>query len=74
MTFRQVYKVINNQVVIDLPPGFINKLQVTVVIDDIVETRMAKLEQLKATLKDPLFIADIKEIHNDFDPIDHETL
>lgn len=74
MTFRQVCKVNNNQVVIDLPPSFINKLQVTVVIDDIIDSKTAKLVQLKAALEDPLFIADIKEIHDDFETIDLETL
>ena len=74
MTFRQVCKVSNNQIVVNLPPDFIDKKQVTVVIDDVVDTRTQKLERLKAALTDPLFLADIKEIQNDFDSIDHETL
>jgi hypothetical protein len=64
MTFRQVCKVNNNQVVVNLPPDFVNRQQVTVVIDDIIDTRAQKLEQLKAALNDPLFLADIKEIHS----------
>ena len=51
-----------------------NKPQVTVVIDDIIDTKAQKLEQLKAALNDPLFLADIKEVQNDFDAVDHETL
>lgn len=74
MTFRQVCKVNNNQIVINLPPNFINKQQVSVVIDEIVDSKPAKLEQLKTALNDPLFLADIKELQNDFDSIDHETL
>ena len=74
MTFRQVCKVTNNQVVVNLPPNFVNKQQVTVVIDDVIDTKSQKLEQLKDALNDPLFLADIKEIQNDFDSIDHETL
>lgn len=74
MTFRQVCKVTNNQIVVNLPPDFVNKRQVTVVIDDVVDTKAQKLEQLKAALNDPLFLADVKEIQNDFDSIDHENL
>jgi hypothetical protein len=61
MTHKQVCKVTN-------------KPQVTVVIDDIIDTKAQKLEQLKATLNDPLFLADIKKVQNDFDAADHETL
>ena len=51
-----------------------NKRQVTVVIEDVIDTKAQKLEQLKAALNDPLFLADIKEVQNDFDAVDHETL
>lgn len=61
MTYKQVCKVINKQ-------------QVTVVIEDVIDTKAQKLEQLKAALNDPLFLADIKEVQNDFDAVDHETL
>ena len=60
MTYKQVCKVTNKQ-------------QVTVVIDDVIDTKAQKLEQLKAVLNDPLFLADIKEVQNDFDPIVQET-
>jgi hypothetical protein len=74
MTYKQVCKVTNNQVVINLPPNFVNKQQVIVVIEDVFDTKAQKLEQLKAALNDPLFLADIKEVQNDFDAVDHETL
>jgi hypothetical protein len=74
MTHKQVCKVTNNQVVINLPPNFVNKQQVIVVIEDVFDTKAQKLEQLKAALNDPLFLADIKEVQNDFDAVDHETL
>ena len=61
MTYKQVCKVTNKQ-------------QVTVVIDDVIDTKAQKLEQLKAVLNDQLFLADIKEVQNDFDAVDHETL
>lgn len=74
MTFRQICSVNNNQVIVTLPPNFGNRKQVTVVIDDQVDSRAQKLAQLKDALKDPLFLEDIMEIHKDFDSIDHETL
>ena len=61
MTYKQVCKVTNKQ-------------QVTLVIEDVIDTKAQKLEQLKAALNDPLFLADIKEVQNDFDAVDHETL
>jgi hypothetical protein len=61
MTYKQVCKVTKKQ-------------QVTVVIEDVIDTKAQKLEQLKAALNDPLFLADIKEVQNDFDAVDHETL
>jgi hypothetical protein len=74
MTFKQVCKVSNNQIIVNLPPDFVNIKQVTVVIDDVIDTKVQKLEQLKAALNDPLFLLDVKEIQNDFDAIDHENL
>lgn len=74
MTFRQICIVKDNQVVIKLPPDFENKKQVTVLIDSIVDSRTQKLAKLKEASKDPLFLADISEIHKDFDSIDNETL
>ena len=61
MTYKQVCKVTKKQ-------------QVTVAIEDVIDTKAQKLEQLKAALNDPLFLADIKEVQNDFDAVDHETL
>ena len=61
MTYKQICKVTKKQ-------------QVTVVIEDVIDTKAQKLEQLKAALNDPLFLADIKEVQNDFDAVDHETL
>ena len=74
MTYRQVYPVNNNQVIIILPPDFSNKKQVTIIVDDQIDTKAQKLDQLKEAANDPLFLADIKEIHQDFEAIDHETL
>jgi uncharacterized protein (DUF427 family) len=69
MTFRQICTVKNNQVVITLPSNFENQKQVTVVIDDVIDSRTQKLAQLREASIDPLFLADIEEIHKAFDAI-----
>lgn len=74
MTFKQVCSVNNNQVVVTLPPNFENKKQVTVLINDQVDSREQKLALLKEASQDPLFIADIIEINKDFDSIESETI
>ena len=74
MTYRLVCPVNNNQVIVTLPTDFNGKKQITVILDDQVDTKAQKLEQLKSASSDPLFLADINEIHKDFDSIDHETL
>ncbi|HLG04137.1 MAG TPA: hypothetical protein VI731_11115 [Bacteroidia bacterium] len=74
MTYKIICPVKNNQVIVILPPDFIDKKQVTIYIDDQVDIRSQKLEALKNASNDPLFLADIKEIKDDFDSIDHETL
>lgn len=74
MTYRQVCKVNNNQVTIILPEDFKGKNQVIVVVDDQVESKVKKMELMKLASSDPLFQLDIKEIQQDFDSIDHETL
>lgn len=43
-------------------------------VDDQVDSRLQKLEALKKASNDTIFLADIQEIKNDFDYIDHETL
>jgi hypothetical protein len=74
MTFRQICTVRNNQIVLTLPPNFLDKQYVTVVVDDQVETKAHKLSMLKEAPNDPLFLADIEEVHKDFDSLDYENL
>jgi hypothetical protein len=74
MTYKQVCVVNNNQVVVTLPPDFGNKRQVTVLIDDQVDSREQKLALLKDASEDPLFLSDISEINRDFDAIDNEAI
>ena len=74
MTYKIICPVKNNQVIVTLPPDFTDKKQVTIYVDDHVDVRSQKLESLKMASNDPLFLADIQEIKDDFDSIDHETL
>jgi hypothetical protein len=74
MTYRKVYSVENNKVIINLPDDFKGKKQVLIVVDDLADTKAQKLELMQLAAKDPLFLADIKEIQDDFDSIDHENL
>lgn len=72
MTFKKVCKVENNQVVITLPPDFVNKRLVTVVVEDIDDSKTQKLAVLKDVADDPLFMADIEEVQYDFNIIDND--
>lgn len=36
--------------------------------------RQAKLEAMREAVNDPLFLADLREVRQDFEAIDHETL
>lgn len=74
MTYKIICPVINNQVVVNLPPDFQDQEQVTVFIEDGTDDRLKKLEEFRKAANDPLFLADIREIQEDFGAIDHETL
>jgi hypothetical protein len=74
MTFKIVCPVNDNQVTVSLPPDFKNKKQVIVYIEDLVDQKSSKIDVLKLAASDPLFLADIMEVQQDFDSIDHETL
>lgn len=74
MTYKVVCPVKDNQVILTLPPDFKNRKEVTVFIDDQVDTKVLKLEALLVASNDPLFLTDIKEVQEDFNLIDHETI
>jgi len=74
MTYKTICLVKNNQVILTLPPNFRNKKEVTVYVDDQVDIKAQKLDAMKMAANDPLFLADIREVHADFDSIDDETL
>lgn len=67
MAFEKTYTVQkDNRLVIDLPEQFRTKKQVRVIIEEVDESRAKKLLQIKEAAKDPLFLADLKEIGEDF--------
>ena len=74
MTYKIICPVKNNQVILNLPPDFRNKKQVTIYVDDQIDVKSQKLDAMKMAAKDPLFLADIREVQADFDSIDDETL
>ena len=46
MTYRQVCSINNNQIELSLPADFSDKKQVTVVIEDIIDTKASKMALL----------------------------
>jgi hypothetical protein len=74
MTYKIVCPVKNNQVILTLPPDFSDKKEVTVYVDDRIDLKSQRLETLRMAAKDPLLLADVLEIHADFDSIEDETL
>ena len=69
MTYRQTYKVTDNTLVITLPLAFKDK-QVVVTIDDMGVERKDKLSLMKQASIDPLYLADLNEVNNDFSNIE----
>lgn len=75
MTVRKIVEVNGrHQLIIDLPENFYAAKKVTVTIDDEIDERRLKIEMMKEAASDPLFIADLKEINEDFDALDNELL
>ncbi|WP_035361485.1 hypothetical protein [Dyadobacter alkalitolerans] len=71
MTYKIVCPVKNNQVILTLPPNFRDKTEVTVYVDDQIDAKSKKLEAMKMAAKDPMFLADISEIHTGYS--DHNS-
>lgn len=69
MTYRQTYKVTDNTLVITLPFAFRDK-QVVVTIDDMGVERNDKLSLMKQASLDPLYLADMNEVNEDFKKAD----
>jgi len=73
MTYRQVYTVTDNRVVIILPSAFKDK-QVVITVDDTLNTQKDNMALMSIAASDPQYLADLNEVNDDFNSIDHETL
>lgn len=75
MTFEKTYEIRkDNSLIIKLPDRFKSKKRVKVIIEDVDENRLERIEELKKASKDPLFLADINEVTSDFEYSDNELL
>jgi len=75
MTLKQVLTVKDNLLIVKLPPRFTTGKRVVVTVEDEQKVnRKQKLALLKRSTNDPLFQSDIREVANDFDPIDDESI
>jgi|TARA_R100000027_G_C2197850_1_gene78969 hypothetical protein len=72
--FKKKYKVKDNQLIIDLPNTFDEISSVIVTIEEDLNDHQKKIELMKKASKDPLFLADIKEVNNDFKFADSDAL
>ncbi len=73
MTWKKTVKVDNQQIILDLPAAFRSKT-VTVVVEDVADEREEKLKMMREAAVDPLYMADMADVQNDFLTIDGETL
>jgi len=73
MTYQSHFKVSDNNLIIKLPSGFNNK-EVLVTITDTESHEAEKISLMKQAAKDPLYLADLKEVNDDFESIEHETI
>lgn len=75
MIVKQIYKTDNkSQLLINIPENFRSKRHILVVLDDSVDTKADKMDLMKIASIDPLFLADIKTISQDFSKVDSEIL
>lgn len=73
MTLKQICDIKDNQIVLTLPENFRDRKKVLVTIDDSIDLKAEKFELLKQAVTDPLFLADIKQVSEDFNFIDNEA-
>lgn len=75
MIVKQIYNTTNKtQLMINLPENFKGKDRILVVLDDSVDTIAKKMDLMKKASKDPLFLADISSISDEFRNIDMDSV
>lgn len=73
MTVKQKYRIKSDQLIIELPEELKSSgREIIVTIEDVLESKMEKIELMKKTATDPLFLKDIKDIAVDFETSDFE--
>jgi hypothetical protein len=60
----------NGQLTIQIPGSLKGSKKVRVVIDEVIDDRDAKMTLLAQAQHDPLFLADMEEVNNDFEGIE----
>jgi len=73
MIYRQIYKITDTQLLITVPEGFKNK-RVLVVLNDETGDKNDKLTLMKLAASDPQYLADMKEVNDDFENIEHKIV
>ena len=72
MVLKQIFNVENNRLIINLPKSFKDSKRVMVVVDDDINSREGKIILMKQASSDPLYLADIEEVEEDFNFADAE--
>ena len=72
MTLKQICNVKDNRLIINLPQSFKEGRRVMVIIDDELNVREDKMVLMQKAAKDPLYLADMAEVEEDFDFADSE--
>lgn len=70
VNYRIVCSVHNNQLVIQLPPGFTEGGEVTVIVENQAPGKKEKIAMLQEAVHDPVFLADLQEVQDDFGSLD----
>jgi hypothetical protein len=73
MTFEKTYIIPKDyRLIIHLPERFKSRKRVKVIIEDIDDSRIEKINLLKKAAQDPIFLSDINETMSDFEDSDNE--
>jgi hypothetical protein len=68
MTVKQKYRIKGDQFIIELPEELKSSgKEIIVTIEDVSESKMARIELMKKAATDPLLLKDIEEISSDFE-------
>jgi len=72
MTIKQICNVKDNRLIINLPKSFKEGRRVMVIVDDELNLREDKMALMQKAALDPLYLADMAEVEEDFDFADSE--